>query len=152
MWPILVHYLIEEIRFPWTLRIVGFICLGMMLISTVLIVERGGNGTQVKQLDKKRLKKELLSPIYVMVTVGFTFAYLGMFIPFYYLPQYGMAYGMSSAMGNYLLAILNAGSFFGRIISGFLADNIGGFVFYQLCFFSFFIKVHSVTLLAPGST
>ncbi|OQE08940.1 hypothetical protein PENVUL_c008G10016 [Penicillium vulpinum] len=127
IWPILVHYLLGQVGFPWTLRIVGFICLGMMLISTVLIVERRGNGTQDRHIDKKILKKELLSPIYTMVTAGFTFAYLGMFIPFYYLPQYGMAYGMSSTMGNYLLAILNAGSFFGRIISGFLADKIGGF-------------------------
>lgn len=125
IWPILVQYLLGKVGFPWMLRIVGFICLGMMLISTVLIVERRGNNTREGPIDRKSLKKELYSPTYLMVTAGFTFGYLGMFIPFYYLPQYGLADGMKSTMANNLLAILNGGSFFGRIISGFLADNVG---------------------------
>lgn len=80
-----------------------------------------------------------------MVTAGFTSAYLGMLIPFYYFPEYGMTYGMSSAMGNYLLATLNAGSFFGRIISRFLADKIGGFVSLPGLFKWFGLSINTTT-------
>lgn len=125
IWPILIKYLLGEVGFPWTLRIVGFMCLGMMLISTTLIVERRDNDTHGGRVDKDSLKKELMSPTYLMATAGFTFGYLGMFIPFYYLPLYGLAHGMKPTMANNLLAILNGGSFFGRIISGYLADNVG---------------------------
>ena len=51
-----------------------------------------------------------------------------MFIPYYYLPTYGLAHGMSSYMAQNLLATLNAGSLVGRISSGIFADTLGRFV------------------------
>lgn len=139
IWPILIKYLLDEVGFPWTLRIVGFICLGMMVISTALIVERHENGPDPAPVDKESLKKELKNPTYLMVTAGFTFGFLGMFIPFFYLPLYGIAHGMEPTMANNLLAILNGGSFFGRIISGYLADNVGVLVFSALSLCEFHI-------------
>lgn len=125
IWPIFIKYLLDKMEFGWTLRIVGFICLGLMLISTVLVVERREAATGAAPVNRQSLKKELTSLTYVLVTLGFTCAYLGMFIPFYYLPTYGQAHGMKPTMANNLLAILNGGSFFGRLISGYLADKTG---------------------------
>jgi MFS family permease len=49
-----------------------------------------------------------------------------MFLPFNYLPVFGQAHGMSTDMANYLIAVLNAASVFGRL-SGGLGDKIGRF-------------------------
>ncbi|KAI0205153.1 MFS general substrate transporter [Astrocystis sublimbata] len=128
IWPILIHYLFGKIGFGWTVRAVGFICLGLLIVSVFLVVERHdekkpGNVTT----DKKNLKQELKSPAYISLTSGFTLAYLGLFVPFYYLPSYGLAHDLDPTTANNLLAFLNAGSFVGRIISGYLADTVGAF-------------------------
>lgn len=112
-------------EFGWNLRVVGFICLGLMLISTLLVMERREAAAGTGPVNQQSLKKELTSLTYVLVTLGFTFAYLGMFIPFYYLPTYGQAHGTKPTMANNLLAILNEGLFFGRLISGYVADKTG---------------------------
>lgn len=62
---------------------------------------------------------------YILLTAAMFFIFWGMFIPFYYLPSYGLAHGMSLAMANNLLATLNAGSFVGRLVSGLMADMFG---------------------------
>jgi len=50
-----------------------------------------------------------------------------MFLPFNYLPLYAQRNGMSAELANYLVAILNAASIFGRIIPGYLGDKVGRF-------------------------
>ena len=40
-------------------------------------------------------------------------------------PSYGIAHGLDPVFANYLLVILNTGSFFGRVGSGELADRLG---------------------------
>lgn len=128
VWPILIERLIEIIGFPWALRTIGFICLAVLIPSVILVKERkskdDGDGDK-NPFDTKRLKREILSKEYMLQTAGFTFAYLGLFIPFYYLSLFAIKHGVEAGFANYLLAILNAGSFVGRIISGFFADKIG---------------------------
>ncbi|KAI1391906.1 major facilitator superfamily domain-containing protein [Hypoxylon trugodes] len=126
-WPILIERLFKIVGFGWTCRICGFICLGLLSVSTALIVERKSTGGGHGPINNASLKKELSNATYLIMTVGFLFAFLGMFIPFYYLPGYGMAHGIDPTMSNYLLAILNGGSFLGRIGSGFMSDRIGVF-------------------------
>ena len=79
------------------------------------------------QLSMTDIKTIFADRRYNVLTAAMFFVFLGMFIPFYYLPSYGLAHGMSLDMSNNLLAILNAGSFAGRIISGVLADKLGRF-------------------------
>ncbi|KAJ3579187.1 hypothetical protein NPX13_g1384 [Xylaria arbuscula] len=125
VWPILVERLIQAIGFPWALRTIGFICLAILIPSVILVRERRVTNSPRGNIDTKRLTKEILSKEYLLQTGGFTFAYLGLFIPFYYLSLFAIKHGVEPGFANYLLAILNAGSFVGRIISGFLADKLG---------------------------
>lgn len=46
-------------------------------------------------------------------------------MPMSYISSYGLAHGVSRHLSYQLLAILNAGSFFGRIIPGYFADVCG---------------------------
>lgn len=50
-----------------------------------------------------------------------------MFLPFNFLPLYGIRHGMSEDLANYLIAVLNAASIFGRIIPGYIGDKMGRF-------------------------
>jgi predicted MFS family arabinose efflux permease len=50
---------------------------------------------------------------------------LGFFIPFFYIPTYAVAHGMSKELASYLVLILNGASLFGRIVPGNLADRLG---------------------------
>lgn len=112
----------ESVGFGWSVRIVGFIILFMVLITMVTIRER---------LPPRRGKIFLAAAFtrapYVLVTLGIFFMMWGLFTPFFYLPQYAQSHGMGSQNSTYLLSILNAGSVFGRILPGIVADKIGRF-------------------------
>lgn len=112
----------ESVGFGWSVRIVGFIILFMVLIAMVTIRER---------LPPRRGKIFLAAAFtrapYVLVTLGIFFMMWGLFTPFFYLPQYAQSHGMGSQNSTYLLSILNAGSVFGRILPGIVADKIGRF-------------------------
>lgn len=49
----------------------------------------------------------------------------GIFVPLTYITPFVVSHGQSSSFGFYIVAILNAGSFFGRFGAGWAADLIG---------------------------
>lgn len=51
----------------------------------------------------------------------------GLFTPISYLTDYALASGISSAYSYDLIAVLNAGSIFGRWLPGYCADKLGRF-------------------------
>lgn len=101
-------------------------CFALLAPSCLLIRPRLPPRESM-QLSMTDIKTIFADRRYNLLTAAMFFVFLGMFIPFYYLPSYGLAHGMSLDMSNNLLAILNAGSFAGRIISGILADKLGRF-------------------------
>lgn len=52
-------------------------------------------------------------------------AFLGLFLPLFYLPTYCQRIGASPNIYNYILTILNAASIIGRIVPGYIGDKIG---------------------------
>lgn len=109
-----------ELGFAWTIRICGFIILAILGISCSCIRAR---------LPPRKGQFFLLSafkepPYLAIIGAGFLML-LGFFVPFFYLPTYAVSHGMSKDLATYLLSILNATSFFGRVIPGILADKVG---------------------------
>lgn len=63
---------------------------------------------------------------YDLFCFGTFFAFMGMYIPFYYVSSFSISHAIVNAnLGFYLLTILNAASIFGRIIPNFFADKTG---------------------------
>ena len=63
---------------------------------------------------------------YDIFSLGLFIAFIGFYFPFFYASIYGQRVaGLSKDTSFYLLAVLNAGSIFGRIITGLLADGLG---------------------------
>ena len=57
---------------------------------------------------------------------GMFFTFIGLYVPFFYIPVYGTRIvGFSDDVSFYLLPAINAGSIFGRLVPGFLADKFG---------------------------
>lgn len=124
IFPIVLDALLNHtsLGFGWSQRIVGFIILFFCLVACVCI--RPG-------VEPRRGKYLLLgafkNPIYSLQVAGMFFTFLGLLLPFYYLPIYAQEHGMSDSLSFHLVAIFNAGSFIGRLAGGGLGQVLGQF-------------------------
>ncbi|KAI9836718.1 MAG: hypothetical protein M1837_003267 [Sclerophora amabilis] len=124
IFPLTAQALFPRVGFAWTTRIIGFIFIFLLTFANLLIRSRlppkaGGN-----TIPDFRIFKDLK---FALTTAGVFFVEWGLFIPIGYLTSYSMAQGMPSAFSYQIIAIFNAGSFFGRWLPGYLADLIGRF-------------------------
>lgn len=110
----------SSLGFGWSVRIIGFIILFMMIIAMTTIKER-----LPPRQGKVFLPSAFTHGPYVLVTFGIAFMMWGLFTPFFYLPSFADAHGMEDQLSSYLLSILNAASVFGRVLPGMLADKFG---------------------------
>lgn len=112
-----------EIGFPWTVRVMGFMALGTMGFSfAVMQVRIGKNPRKRTVIDLGHFKDKL----YLIACLSFFVNFLGLYVFYYYISLYAIeVVHTNHNLANYLLAILNAGSFFGRIIPNWLAGRYG---------------------------
>lgn len=63
---------------------------------------------------------------FVIFSLGLFLAFVGLYFPFFYAPIYGSRIvNLNPLTSFYLVPVLNAGSIFGRIIPGLIADKAG---------------------------
>ncbi|KAJ5096934.1 monocarboxylate permease mch4 [Penicillium angulare] len=123
IYPIMLQHLTGRIGFPWTVRIMGFMVLGTMLFAAaVMRVRVGKNPQKRKVIDLGHFKDKL----YVIACLSFFVNFLGLYVFYYFISLYATEVaGADRSLANYLLPILNAGSFFGRLIPNWLAGRYG---------------------------
>ncbi|KAI1184911.1 major facilitator superfamily domain-containing protein [Nemania serpens] len=124
VFPIMISRLIDSIGYPWAIRSAGFLILGLQIISILTVRSR------TKSAPKKMPTGRLAAPFkefpFVLLLVGIFVLTYGIFIPIVYLAvQAFQEAHTTEQMAQYLVAIFNAASLFGRLISGFGADIIG---------------------------
>lgn len=126
IFPLVLQDLFPKIGWGWATRVVALVCLILMIGACILIKSR---------LPKKPASKENVlpdfgifkEPKFALTTAGVFFVEWGLFIPISYISSYCLTHGVSTELSYQMLAILNAGSFFGRGIPGFFADYFGRF-------------------------
>ena len=126
VFPLVLQALFPKIGFAWATRVVALICLISVTVACILIRSR---------LPKKPFSKENVlpdfwifrEPKFALTTAGIFFIEWGVFIPISYISSYALDHGVSENFSYQILAILNAGSFFGRWLPGFFADYLGRF-------------------------
>jgi MFS family permease len=155
LWPIIVHALLVNVGFGWTWRAIGFIGLGLLSIATLLVSqpdmyagdgkeEAGPTGNIVKRFFYRSSKNRpppraffywdaFKIPAFNSYVASICFIYLGLFYTFFYLPSWGVVYGMSQSLSFYSISILNAASFFGRLGLPFLSFKTGPFNVLLFC-------------------
>lgn len=71
---------------------------------------------------------------FILFGCGVFFGYMGIYVVFFYIELYAMSRAQTSAaLAFYLLAFINGGSIFGRIIPNFWADRIGTLNMISIC-------------------
>lgn len=110
----------SSLGFGWSVRIIGFLMIPLMVFSCVVIKSRLPSRTTTFIIASAYTQ-----PRFILLILALFFIFIGMFTPIFFIPTYAVTTGMDPALAGYLLAIINAASTFGRIIPGVLADKYG---------------------------
>ena len=124
IYPIMFNRLVQEVGFPWAVRIIGFMSLAMLMIPLATM------RTRVQPPAKRAIfdKTTFTEPSIPTFMVSGFFGYIGLLIPFFYITFTSSAKGFASEdLSFYLLPMLNAASIFGRVIPAMIADKLGSF-------------------------
>lgn len=124
--PLMLQKLIPTVGFAWATRILGFILVALLALANLLIRSR----LPRKKYEAVSALPDLAAfkdPIFSLVALGIFLLEWGLFIPLTYISSYALSHGASTAFGFQILALLNTGSFFGRVLAGWLADISGRF-------------------------
>jgi MFS family permease len=120
--PLMFENILPRIGFAWTTRIVGLIYMVLCIIANLLIKSRL---PPVKNASANPDFKIFKNYIFALTVAGVFLLEWALFIPLAYISSYAAAEGFSDASSYRTLIMLNVGSFFGRILPGYIADLIG---------------------------
>lgn len=157
IWPIVLNELLNKdgMSFDWTIRIVGFIMIPLLVLAVLTITPPANNASdyhhhrvlpgeeqrnetaeghgsvQLSKVESKAQKRPLTlllkNTTFLVLCLGLSISYLGMFTPFFYATSYAQSLGHSTSFAFYTVSIINGASLFGRILPGILADRYGHF-------------------------
>lgn len=130
IFPIMVSRLIDSVGFGWAMRASAFMILGLLIIANLTVHSRShgkGYGRAPARPPQPPLAlRPLLHPRFVTLMAGMFLLTFGIYIPVTFLSVQALETGnVTKELAQYLLAMLNAGSLAGRLLSGFAADRIG---------------------------
>ncbi|OBZ76864.1 Riboflavin transporter MCH5 [Grifola frondosa] len=128
IYPIMLNKLINgRVGFAWGVRAAAFLTLGLLIIANFSMSTRTTHikGQAAARGPKKSIKQVLNDGTYWIATVGGFLAVLGLYIPYFYIQLFVSTHDLSPNLAFYSLAIMNASSFFGRIVLNFIADHAG---------------------------
>ena len=135
IFPILVSHLIHKVGFGWSMRICAFLILFLLIIANLTV--HAYYPPHPHKVTRAELVKPLTEIQFVLIMAGFFLFSYGFFAPINYLPVQALSAGMDPNLAQYLLPILNAGSLFGRLLSGILGDKFGQYnIFIVVCYLS----------------
>ncbi|OGM40774.1 monocarboxylate transporter [Aspergillus bombycis] len=126
IWPVLANRLLnfEGMSYGWTLRIIGFMQLGIMVAAILLVQRRFPCAMEQRPMP---LKQYFTDRSTMLLTFAIFLMNLGIYVPWFYITPYAIQRGASASLGFYDAAILNAGAFFGCYALGMIADSGLGF-------------------------
>ncbi|KAL8953520.1 MAG: hypothetical protein Q9222_000622 [Ikaeria aurantiellina] len=150
--PIMVSRLIPKVGYPWTMRIVGFLILGFVIVINITVKSRITHTP--KPLQAGEYIKPLTEPTFIFVSLSMTLVHRHVAnvgrVPGTY-PKRSEASLTSSTFGKERAADDSSmSSTPGRIIPGVLADKIGNFnvsIITMVC-----SGVITLALWLPGSS
>jgi predicted MFS family arabinose efflux permease len=124
VFPLMLQQLFPKIGFAWATRAMGFIFILLFTVANLLIKSRLPPKRGASAIPDFRIFR---NPTFALTTAGVFLTEWGLFVPLSYISSYALSERVDPAFSYQLLAILNAGSFFGRWLPGVLADKIGRF-------------------------
>jgi MFS family permease len=124
IFPLLILYLAPIIGFPWTMRIVGFVCLGMCIVACLLLRKRLPHNKHAgASIDLAALKDAK----YALTTLAVFLVEFAVFVPYSFISLYAIYAGVAPQKAYLISALLNVGAIPGRALPGYVADRFGVF-------------------------
>lgn len=124
--PIMISRLIPAAGFPWAMRSAAFLVLTLLIVANLTVASR--QPPNPKPVTRATLAAPFLDLKLMLINGGFLVLTFGVFIPINFLTVEAIGHGgFSSELAHYLIATMNAGSLFGRIFSGIIADVAGAY-------------------------
>ena len=124
IFPVIMTNLLQnpKVGFAWGQRVCGFLSLFLLGIAAIAI-----RPTSLRRKGSFILLEAFLRPAYSLQVTALFMVVLGIWMPYFYLAEYGLARGMAPSLASYLFAIINAGSFIVRLLGGTVAQHLGQF-------------------------
>lgn len=123
--PIMIREVHSQTSLGWATRAIALLLLILLLFSNLVLrpgLNSGGPTQRRPLLDKTAFTDWP----YVFFVAGCFSVFLGMYTPFVHVQSYALDKNiMSPDLALYLLAILNSGSIFGRILPALIAQSLG---------------------------
>lgn len=124
VFPLMLQPLFQRVGWSWAMRILGFVCLFLVMISNLLVKKRLPADGSATSKPNFRIFKD---PAVVATTVGIFCMEFSLFIPIAYISGYALHKGFTEKYASEILTIINASSVIGRVPAGFVADKMGPF-------------------------
>lgn len=131
----MLQHLFRNLGFPWAVRILAFLILGLQLICCAVMKLRPRQAMKKKPFSFKIFRDRpyttfVAGKLYFLSDIlpsannraAFALMIMSVYIPFFYIQNYALDLGVSTSMAFYLLSIMNASSLLGRLLSNWLAD------------------------------
>lgn len=121
---LIILYLTPRIGFPWAIRVIAFLSLGLLIIANICLRKRIPPIAKPKLYIDFGLFKDMNFSVTVVAIFLVEFA---VFIPYTYLCSYALAYNFAPQEAYLLNVLLNTGAIPGRVLPGYIADRFGAF-------------------------
>ncbi|KAF9463208.1 major facilitator superfamily domain-containing protein [Collybia nuda] len=129
IWPIMLNQLRDRVSFANGIRATGALAGFFLLIANIITKSKPSMNMRTLQQTANSIKpnfRDIFSDSAYLISIGAAFCIsLGLFFPYFYLQLYAVEKGIAEGLTFYVVTILNAGSFFGRLLPNFIADRIG---------------------------
>ncbi|KAJ5549446.1 hypothetical protein N7513_006680 [Penicillium frequentans] len=123
IFPMILRATLEPLGWVWSLRIIGFIFMGLLTIGNICVRSRLPVKGQTAVFDFRCFRDTR----FIWFTMAQFFAQIALFASMGLVPTYALAQGFSSDTGFYLLAVYNGAAAVGRGLSGMVSDRFGRF-------------------------
>ncbi|KAF8073375.1 major facilitator superfamily domain-containing protein [Lyophyllum atratum] len=121
VYPIMLQRLFNSVGFGWGVRISGLVSAACCITAALTVT----TSSPPKKTELCVGIKTFTDTPYVLLAIGSCLVALGLFIPFFYIAEYALHISISADKTFYVLAVMNAGSVFGRVAPGYLSDTFG---------------------------
>nr|QFR37100.1 MFS transporter [Cyberlindnera americana] len=139
IWPLMLRSLFPKIGYVWTMRILAFISIGLLLIGCLLVKHRITKKVEpsLKKMDFIRqsfvLKDIFTDKIYFSLIVSIILSEFCLIIVLTYISSYTMAQGYSESNAFLVTIALNGVGIIGRYLPNYAADRVGNMNIMCVC-------------------
>ena len=127
IFPLILRSLYASVGFAWAIRVVGFICLFVLILAIVLMKPRLERTDFQFKFENIIDFKSLTDWRFVWLTLANFLGELAVVNGVTFLTSYALRQGKSETLSYTLLTVLNTMGMLGRWVPGVVADRVGRF-------------------------